>query len=204
MRPLRLVVYDATQRARPPRALGLAWQLGTHLYRGLGRIDAAYGAQSFEDAFDWLACHAAERSIAELQFWGHGRWGRALIDGESLDRSVLSPAHRLNAGLAGFRERLIPGALVWFRTCETLGAHQGQDFARALGDYLGARIAGHTFVIGYFQSGLHSLAPGASPDWAPAEGLCRGTPEAPEAALSSRRGLPNTVTCLDGRIPDGF
>lgn len=204
MKPLRLVVYDRTQRERPPRALGLAWQAGTHLYRGLGRIDAAYGARSFDDAFDWLACHAPDRPIAELQFWGHGKWGRILIHGESLDRRALSPTHRLEFGLAAFRERLVPGALVWFRTCETLGANSGQDFARALGDYLGARIAGHTFVIGYFQSGLHTLAPGAAPDWLPAEGLSRGTPEAPEAALTSGPRQPNTVTCWDGRIPDGF
>ena len=78
------------------------------------------------------------------------------------------------------------------------------DFARALGDYLGARVAGHTFVIGYFQSGLHSLAPGMAPSWSPAEGLSRGTPAAPEAAFGSGPRLPNTVTCFDSKVPEGF
>ena len=88
---LRLVVYDATQRQRQPKALGLSWQYGTHLYRALGRVDAAYGATSFADALEWLRRHDAARTIGEVQFWGHGKWGRIFIDGEALDRSVLRP-----------------------------------------------------------------------------------------------------------------
>lgn len=201
VRPLRLVVYDATQRARPPRALGLSWQLGTYLYRGLGRVDAAFGAQSFAEAFHWLGSHERERPIAELQFWGHGRWGRALIEGESLDRRALAEGHALHAGVCAFRERLSRDALVWFRTCETLGAEPGHDFASALSDFLGASVAGHTFVIGYFQSGLHCLRPGERPSWPASEGLARGTPAAPQAALESGPGRPNTITCLTGSIP---
>ena len=81
-RALRLVVYDATQRSRAPRTLGLSWQYGTQLYRALGRVDAAYGARSFADAFDWLKRTAATQPIAELQFWGHGKWGQ-----QDLERS---------------------------------------------------------------------------------------------------------------------
>jgi len=202
--PLRLVVYDATQRARPPRALGLSWQLGTYLYRGLGRVDAAFGARSFAEAFSWLSTHERERPIAELQFWGHGRWGRALIERESFDRSALAQGHALHAGVRAFRERLSGDALVWFRTCETLGAERGHSFASALSDFLGASVAGHTFVIGYFQSGLHRLRPGERPSWSASEGLARGTPEAPEAALESGPSQPNTITCLTGRIPESI
>ena len=64
---LRLVVYDATQRQRRPRALGLSWQYGTHLYRALGRVDAAHGARSFADAFTWLKRYEPTRS-AEVLF----------------------------------------------------------------------------------------------------------------------------------------
>jgi hypothetical protein len=201
-KPLRLLVYDATQRTRPPRALGLSWQVGSYLYRGLGHIDAALGARSFEEAFAWLATHERERPIAELQFWGHGKWGRALIDRESLDRRALSRGHPLHGGLSAFRERLSDDALVWFRTCETLGAEPGHTFASALSDFLGASVAGHTFVIGFFQSGLHRLRPGVKPNWSAAEGLSRGTAERPEAAFSSGPRQPNTITCLTGRIPD--
>ena len=204
MAPLRLLVYDATQRVRSPRALGLAWHAGSYLYRGLGRIDAAYGARGWTDAFDFLTKHAPDRTIGELQFWGHGKWGRALIDGESFDRRALSSTHALFARVAAFRERLAPEALVWFRTCETLGARAGHDFARALAEHLNARVAGHTFVIGLFQSGLHSLAPGASPTWSPSEGIATGSPARPESALASGPTRPNTVTCFDGVVPAGF
>ena len=49
---LRLLVYDATQLDRKPAGLGLAWYAGSYLYRGLGRLDAAFGARSFESALD--------------------------------------------------------------------------------------------------------------------------------------------------------
>jgi len=202
--PLRVVVYDTTQRSRPPRALGFSWQLGTYLYRGLGRTDAAYGAESWSEALSWLGNYEPDRSIAEVQFWGHGKWGRALIASESLDQRALSAGHPLGTRLTALRDRLAPDALVWFRTCETLGARPGQDFARALGDRLGATIAGHTFIIGYFQSGLHTLAPGTAPRWSASEGLRDGTEEDPRAALSSGPARPNTITCLTGAVPAGF
>ena len=80
---LRLVVYDATQRLRPPRALGWSWQYGTHLYRALGRVDAAYGARSFSEAFAWLGSQQAARPIREVQFWGL-QMGFLFIDRERL------------------------------------------------------------------------------------------------------------------------
>lgn len=201
---LRLVVYDATQRWQRPVGLGLSWHYGVQLYRALGRIDRAYGARSLADALHWLAEHEPSRSIAELQFWGHGKWGKIFIDRDVLDRGVLSPGHVHHSAFNAFKERLEVDALLWFRTCETLGAAAGQDFAQALGDATGARVAGHTFVIGFFQSGLHSLAPGTAPRWSQREGLARGTPSAPEAALESSPVAPHTITCLDGEIPVGY
>ena len=201
---LRLVVYDATQRQRRPRALGLSWQYGTHLYRALGRVDAAHGARSFADAFAWLKQHQPTRPISELQFWGHGKWGRIFIDRETLDRRLLAPGHEHHAAFRALRERLTPDALLWFRTCETLGARAGQDFAAALAEATGARVAGHTFVIGFFQSGLHCLRPGTQPEWSATEGLASGSAEQPETALPSSPDAPNTVTCLTGEIPEGY
>lgn len=201
---LRLVVYDRTQRFRAPRALGYSWQYGTHLYRALGRVDGAYGARDFGGALRFLATHAPEQPIRELQFWGHGKWGKIFVDRDALDRSVLAPSHRYYDLFRSFQQRLTPDALLWFRTCETLGARSGQDFARALADATGARVAGHTYVIGFFQSGLHCLRPGENPSWSATEGLSRGTAEAPELAHWSTADSPNTITCLDGRIPDGF
>ncbi len=198
-KPLRLVVYDATQAARPPRWLGQSWRVGARLYRLRGAIDDSLGAGTFEGAFTWL--ERVKEPIAELQFWGHGKWGRALIAKQSWDRTALGVTHPLRRGLEALRERLAPDALIWFRTCETLGALAGRDFARALGDFTGARVAGHTFEIGFFQSGLHALAPGAVPSWDANEGLARGTAESPILALPSRPDAPNTITCLTSRLP---
>lgn len=201
---LRLIVYDATQVRRKPVGLGLSWQYGSRLYRGLEMADAAYGARSFADAFAWLTKHERSRPIRELQFWGHGKWGRIFIDAESIDAAVLDAKHVHYAGFRAFRERLSPNALLWFRTCETLGARSGQDFAAALGDATGARVAGHTFVIGFFQSGLHCLGPGRRPHWSQSEGLASGSAEAPRTALPSGPFAPNTITCLNGDVPEGY
>jgi hypothetical protein len=197
--PLRLVIYDATQVERRPRLLGWSWRAGTALYRARDAIDRSYGARSFEAALAWIV--ALGQPIGELQFWGHGKWGRVLIDNESLDRSALAPNHRLFSQLEALRERLVPDALIWFRSCETLGARAGHDFAQALTDFTGARVAGHTFVIGYWQSGLHELAPGAAPDWDLAEGLAAGSPDHPQRALYSHADLPNTISCWQTHLP---
>ena len=203
LRPLRLVVFDATQKVRPPALLGVSWHAGSRLYRRLGRIDASYGARSFADMFAWLAAVGGERPIGELQFWGHGKWGRILIAREALDRNSLCPAHPHYGGLLRLKQRLSPGALLWFRTCETLGALAGQRFATELADFTGAHVAGHTYIIGFFQSGLHCLGPGARPHWSAWEGLRSGSPDAPLSALASKPGAPNTITCLTGKPPQG-
>ena len=176
------------------------WSAGSRLYRMLGRIDAAHGAADWDDAFAWLASH--DEPIREIQYWGHGKWGRALVGEDSFDAASLAGRHA--AALAAVRERLAPDALLWFRTCETFGAHAGHDFAQRLADTLGARVAGHTYIIAFQQSGLHGLAPGARPTWSPEEGLVEGTAEDPQRALWSKRRAPNTVTALTGSIPPAW
>jgi len=202
--PLRLIVFDRTQEERSPKALGWSWRYGTLLYRAIGRVDGAFGARSLSEMWHWLATHERDRQIAELQFWGHGKWGRFFVAEHSLGSELLTASHAQHAAFLRFRERLTADALIWFRTCETLGAQAGRDFAARLGDATGARVAGHTFVIGFFQSGLHCLAPGAATQWAIDEGLQRGTPSSPLKALTSHPGAPNTITCFDGAVPAGF
>lgn len=198
MKPLRLMVFDKTDRLTP------AWASGSLLYRALGRLDATKGVTSWEEAFDWLAAVDPSRPIGEIQYWGHGKWGSALVDRTSFDASVLAPGHALSKKLAAIKERLAENALFWFRTCETFGAAPGIDFAERLADHLGARVAGHTFIIGVTQSGLHGLHPGVRADWSNEEGLAEGTPDAPVRALWSNRKAPRTITCFDGSVPDDW
>lgn len=180
--------------------LTVPWAAGSYLYRGLRRIDHAKGVASWAEAFAWLG--ELNEKIDELQYWGHGRWGRILIDQDALTSFALLSGHEYNAGLRALRDRLAPGALVWFRTCSAFGARSGISFAETLADFLGARVAGHTHVIGFHQSGLHGLAPGARADWDPGEGIMKGTPEDPVEAKGSRPWATRTITCLHGAVPE--
>ncbi len=205
--PLRLMIFDRTcagRRGLP--GLSRAWLTGGLLYRGLRRLHATRGVSSWGEALEWIASHDPSRPIASLQFWGHGKWGEARVGDEPLNVHALKPTHRLYPGLQALRERLLPdgSSLFWFRTCETLGADPGHNFARRFSEQLNARIAGHTYIIGPWQSGLHSLAPGEVPSWSPEEGLFEGSTANPKRARGSKRGEPNTIHCLQGQIPAGY
>jgi hypothetical protein len=193
---VRAVVYDRTCVVRG-NGLTTPWAAGAWLYRAAGRCDAVRGVASWDEALDWLA--ALPSPIDELQYWGHGHWGRALVADDTLDASSITSGR-----LAGLRANLAPDALVWFRTCETLGATAGIDFAERLADHLGARVAGHTFVIGFHQSGLHGLRPGMRAQWSPTEGLVEGTADAPVRAAWSARKAPHTITCLTSAVPPAW
>jgi hypothetical protein len=199
--PLRLMIFDRTCVGR---VLGLsrAWSLGARWYRWRGWLDATRGVASWDEAFAFLDEHQREHPIGQVQFWGHGKWGDVRVAGEALSCESLRRSHPHAAMLARVRARLAPDALVWLRTCESFGAERGRRFARELADFMGTRVAGHTYVIGPWQSGLHALAPGAVPDWSADEGLEEGTGSAPKRAKISRPGEPRTIHCLQGELPD--
>jgi hypothetical protein len=205
--PLRLLIFDRTCRG-PTLLPGLshAWGGGSALYRALGRIDASHGAASWGEALAWLASVEPSRPIAQIQYWGHGRWGRVLLDGDPLTVDALEPGHAHHDALRAIRERLAPGEApaLWLRTCEAFGAQAGHTFASAWARFLDRRVAGHTFVIGFWQSGLHTIAPGETPSWPADEGLAEGTAQAPERAAWSGRSRPHTVSCLAGAVPGGW
>jgi hypothetical protein len=196
----RLLVYDRTC-AGHLGGLSTAWSAGSRLYRWLDRIDASFGATSWQEGLAWICERSKDRAIAEIQFWGHGKWGCALVASDVLDARALSESSPLHRPLREIRERLAPDALWWFRTCETFGAHRGIEFARRWTDFLGARAAGHTYVIGVWQSGLHGLAPGRAPDWSASEGLAEGTPAEPRRARVSLPTETRTISCFDGKVP---
>lgn len=195
---LRIALYDRTCVVRRG-GLTPAWALGALLYRARGWLDAAYGVASWAEA---LAHITAQREpIRELQYWGHGVWGGARIGDELLDAAALGAAHRHRARLEAVRDRLATGALVWFRTCSTLGAARGRAFAERLADFLGARVAGHTFVIGFHQSGLRAVAPGARASWSATEGIAAGSADQPRRGAWSSPSQPRTITCLHDAVP---
>ena len=200
------MIYDDTCRGGGPLpGLTHSWIAGGWLYRALDRLDHVQPVRDWASALDWLLAVEADRPIAEIQFWGHGKWGKAKIDGVPLTVDALASDHPLNPRLDRLRRRLTgPDALWWFRTCESFGAEAGHEFARRWTDFFECRAASHTFIIGPWQSGLHLLRPGHEPDWPTTEGLAEGTPDAPEKALWSTPAQPNTITCLHGHIPEEF
>ena len=197
----RLMIFDDTCRGQDGRLpLTWAWSSGAPLYRGLRRLDEARGVRSWAEGLEWLA--GQTEPIAEVQFWGHGRWGRALIGQEPLDAAVLHQDHPLNPALQQIRRNLTgPDALWWWRTCETYGCLPGQRFAEQWSGFLGCRTAGHTHIIGIWQSGLRGLRPGQAAWWDAREGLLEGSPEAPKKAKTSGPTLPATISFLNGSIP---
>jgi hypothetical protein len=201
---MRALIYDRTCVWRGG-ALSHVWASGSRLYRALGWVDAARGVASWDEALGWLAeLPAPGELIDEVQYWGHGKWGCAFLDRDVFDEAALTRAHPLHARLVALRDRMAPGALLWFRTCETFGARRGIAFAERLADFLGVGVAGHTFVINFHQSGLHGIAPGARGDWSPEEGLAAGSVDAPERAKQSRPWSPHTVTCLTSSVPPAW
>lgn len=192
------VIYDDTCRGR---GVGLThtWIAGSALARARSVGDLIIPARSWAQALgDVLAANVPIRGI---QFWGHGKWGKALIAGDILDVEALRDHHPLHAPLAEIRDRMTTDAYWWFRTCETFGCEAGHEFARQWAEFFDRRAAGHTFIIGPWQSGLHVLHPGESPDWSTDEGLEEGTPRDPQKARWSGPLEPRTITCLRMRFP---
>jgi hypothetical protein len=202
-RGLRLLFYDDTcRRSRFGVGLTHSWIAGAKIYGAVGKFDAAAGFHDWPTALAWLATFEATRPIDEIQFWGHGKWGRVMIDRVALDASWLDADHELVESLRSIRDRMSgPDALWWFRTCETFGAETGHDFARRWTDFFGTRAAGHTYIIGPWQSGLHALRPGEAPTWSAFEGLDEGSPDEPRRALWSVPGAPNTISCMRATLP---
>jgi len=198
--PLRLMFFDRTCRGTGVLpGLSMAWTAGGILYGALRRIDDWRGVGSWAEGLDFLLDRSANRSIAEIQFWGHGEYGCAWVEEDKLDITALSPGHVLHDRLVTLRSRLAPGALWWFRTCGTFGTQEGHAFARAWTRFLGCRAAGHTHAINFLQSGLHLLEPGAEPHWSTDEGFAPDLPM-PTGKPSSVLA-PRTITCLHCAVP---
>lgn len=216
---LRLVVFDATDSPRDhvrgaisegaaPRSIGLSpvWWAGTWMHRLRRVADATLGARSWDEALGWAASTAEmqKRPIGSIQFWGHGTWGCMLIGKTRLDHGAIATGQPMASTVDRFRSHLAgPEALVWLRCCSAFGGQRGRTFAGQLANRLGCRVAGHTHVIGFWQSGTHLLRPGESATWSPREGL-RLEGDRVVSALGSSPTAPHTMTCLGIDLPAGW
>ena len=218
-RPLRLVVFDATdtrRRTLPARTAdgsagtspGLTpiWRAGAFLHCLARAADGRLAASSWGEALSWVArtSHERGRKVGSVQVWGHGGWGWMQLGETRLDQSALRPGHALAPAIDALCDCLAgPEALFWLRCCSAFGHTTGRHFARELAARLGAKVAGHTYIIGGLQSGTHSLRPGEEPGWDPREGVRYQGGEA-IAALWSAADAPNTISCFSIGLPDGL
>jgi hypothetical protein len=190
------MIYDTSDR----RGLSHSWFVGGALYQALRRLDDCAGFDNWLDALTWISQRAVQerRKISQIQYWGHGWRGMAAMNGVALRADSFQ--HMVwGKLLQDIRGHLTADALIWFRTCGTFGGAAGHVFARSWATNMGCRVAGHTHLIGPFQSGLRSLRPGDSPRWSEYEGVEQGS-----RMTSSSPWAPNTITCLHGSVPRGW
>src|SRR5262245_48436937 len=187
LRPLRLVVFDATDtrcRTLPARtpdgSAGMSpgltpiWRAGAFLHCLARAADGRLAASSWDEALSWVARMSRERGrkVGSIQVWGHGGWGYMQLGESRLDQQALRCGHALAPAIDALRDCLAgPEALFWLRCCSAFGHTTGRGFAKELSARLGAKVAGHTYIIGGLQSGTHSLKPGEEPGWDPREGV---------------------------------
>lgn len=176
----RVVIYDATDTSPDPE-LKDAWRLGATLFRAVGRFDRVFGAASWNHALSFLRGLGL---VDEVQYWGHGSPGRAYCAGE-----VLDPAR-----LEGVDVR----RLFWLRTCASFAGPRGHQLAEDMSAALGCTVAAHTYNIGIWQSGLHTLRPMERPYWPKTEGLRDGR------VMWSAPWAVHTISCMQSTIPQGW
>lgn len=211
-RPLRVMIYDNSTLedgwdGLAKDGLAMSWVWGERLYKTFGRIDIAKGVSSFDEAFEWLL--SLEQPIAQIQFWCHGWCGKVALGNTVLDEVGLRTDRSYYGSLVQLKKKLTPTANVWFRTCGTFASDKGHEFATRFSEVIndplsGRSVTGHTFLIAFFQGGLHTLRAGQKPHWSPFEGIKRGNNRNPKALRMSGFRSPNTITCLHNKHPESW
>jgi len=185
---MKITIYDRN----PGPGIGqwflkTSWAVGCWFQKFVGAVDEYYGAKSWDDASSWI--NSLEGKFESIQYWGHGSPGDVWLAGNNP-----SPTR-----FAVLKERLAPGAVIWFRTCSTFQGPRGHSFSGQLADMLNCTVAGHTRIIGLLQGGLHTRQPNTYPSWPTTEG------EFPKSWLPAWAKFGNnTITCFSTKIPKGW
>lgn len=181
---MHIIFFDPTQGF-----LSFLWRLGAWLALRRGIAQAAIPVSNW---FDLAEALRRFKTFDSVQVWGHGSPARPLLDGRApnaADLALLSAIVRPMVLAGGGR---IP---IWvWRSCAVFSGTMGRNYAAMCTATFGCRVAGFTYNIGWrwgWQSGMHVLAPGFSPDWLATEGCGKdGRP------VWSRWRAPFTIWCL--------
>lgn len=204
----RLMIYDNTTikdgwDGFGSDALAYSWLAGGKLYRIMRSLDKVKGVSSWEEALDWIIEQGKIEPISQIQFWGHGSWGRVWIGKQALGVKTIRNPGILRDKLSDVKKYLADDALIWFRTCSTFGNTSGKTFAKEFTEWMSCKVAAHTHIVGWWQGGLHSLKPGQEPYWPDDEGV-KTLSNGKQDSIWSTRKTPNTIICLNGHLPEGW
>lgn len=201
---MTLLVYDKTCNGYRG-LLKLTWIIGTWLYCLFGRAQGRYGAKSWADALNWLISQGDQKGpITEVQFWGHGRPGAVIIGDTTLSLASLM---YYRPHILDLQRRMVYNGVFWFRSCSAFAGRNGQRFARAMAKMLERRVAGHTYFIWLWHSGLRVVQrptednPLPIANWDLLEGIGAGTAEMPFRLSKSGPRQPRTIGCWRTQIP---
>lgn len=193
---LDIMFYDSSDWAG--EQLRLSWVTGGNFYKLFRSVEYHAGFSAWEDSLNWIVSIEESRKINSIQFWGHGSPGRVWINGEFLSaRSILASSKHRQL-LLNLKKRLTKDSIVWFRSCNVFSGHEGHLFAKTISKFLECKVASHTYIVGPWQSGLHTIEPDEEPKWSIEEGYKNGE------KLWSMPWSPNTIFCLTGKIPEGW
>ena len=163
----RIVIIDSTGSG----ALDVSWQVAAFITTAANRFTDRVEAHSWKDAADALLRMNVEHGdapIDEVQFFGHGSPGAALIGADRLTADSLAEPH-----WQAVRHIFGTPGIFWFRTCESLNGDAGRALANAVADHFGEermRVAGHTQFIHAVHPGLVVKVPGQRASWADGSG----------------------------------
>ncbi len=193
---LDIMIYDSSDWAG--KNLRFSWVTGGKFYKLFRSVEHHSGFTSWAEALKWILQVEPNKKINSIQFWGHGSPGRVWINGEALSaRSVLATSEHRNL-LLKLKQRLVPESTVWFRSCNVFTGQEGHLFAKMISKMLECKIASHTYIVGPWQSGLHTIKPDEEPTWDIDEGIYDNK------KMISMPWSPNTIFCLTGKIPEGW
>jgi hypothetical protein len=181
---VKVIIYDASVGG----FLGASWASWAKVQAARGW--KVLGVKSWDDAIGKLTQRLLfeDGSVDEIQLWGHGSPGIPLIGGEQITTNVVVVLRRV----------LTAGSLVWFRMCSVFFGEKGRQFAEQTSRILGCRVAGHTHIIGPFQSGLYSVSPGKGTDWD------LRYDATPWRKVVSGWWEPRTILCTRMSVPEGW
>lgn len=198
---LDIMIYDSSDWAG--KELRFSWITGGKFYKLFRSVEHNSGFDSWISAIDWILSVEPDKKINSIQYWGHGSPGRVWMNGETLSIKSYTNKSGHFEKLSKLKERLTPESLIWFRCCNVFAGNEGKFFALTSSQFFECKIAAHTFIVGPWQSGLHTIRPGERPSWSISEGL-ELQKDGTVKKLWSMPWSPNTVFCLTNKIPDNW